>query len=120
LHKLLTWREILQIFMGDIWLWSDPYIASLNTQLAAEGKLPALNISLAFIPGDGLDVSEPLKRALPRYYPALGQALDDAQGDFGGLAPALAGRWVSIADQAQRLAFVAVRVASCIDGQAPC
>jgi hypothetical protein len=104
-------REILQIFMGDIRLWSDPYIASLNTQLAAEGKLPALNITLAFIPGDGLDLSEPLKRVLPLYHPTLGQAIDDAQGDVGGLAPALAGRWVSITDQAQRLAFATVRVA---------
>ncbi len=92
--------------MGNITVWSDPYLATLNPELALANKLPTLNITMAFIPGDGLDLSEPLKRALLPYNDALGPAIDAAGGDFSGLPPALNGRAHAIADQAERLSFV--------------
>jgi hypothetical protein len=92
--------------MGNITVWSDPYLATLNPELALANKLPTLNITMAFIAGDGLDISEPLKRALLPYNDVLGPALDAADGDFSGLPPALNGHAHAIADQAERLNFV--------------
>jgi hypothetical protein len=89
-------------------MWDDAAIAMLNPTLAAEGKLPAMMIQIAYT-DLALGFADVLKEALSLFSPEFASALQAANNQLAGLPPTTTlGNGHSFPVPAQRLAYMQV------------
>ncbi len=97
---------LARMWGGSIVTWDDPAIAALNPEL--QGKLPHVNITFSYYPGNTLGQNEILKRALSSFSSEFKAQLEAAGNLFEGLPPYLQGRANSVTTVDDRVNFVMV------------
>ncbi len=97
---------LARIWGGSIVTWDDPAIAALNPEL--QGKLPHVNITFSYYPGNTIGQNEILKRALSSFSSEFKAQLEAAGNLFERLPPALQGRANLVTTVEDRVKYVKV------------